>query len=73
MDALEVEMRIAEGEQALQALLKFAREQAGTLDAHAAEQASSSGCCPWGWRRCSGTLPSAGRVLWDRPSRGPTA
>src|SRR5262245_62153488 len=38
MDALEVERSIAEGEQALQALLKFAREQAGRLEAHEAEQ-----------------------------------
>jgi hypothetical protein len=38
MDALEVETSIAEGEQALQALLKFAREHAGTLEAHAAEK-----------------------------------
>jgi hypothetical protein len=34
MEALEVETRIAEGEQALQALIKFAREHAGTLEAH---------------------------------------
>jgi hypothetical protein len=38
MDALDVEMSIAEGEQALQALLKFAREEAGTLEAHEAEK-----------------------------------
>src|SRR5438128_12095617 len=38
MDALDVEMSIAEGEQALQALLQFAREQAGTLEAHEAEK-----------------------------------
>jgi hypothetical protein len=36
MEALEVETRIAEGEQALQALSKFAREHAGTLEAHEA-------------------------------------
>jgi hypothetical protein len=38
MDALEVEMSIAEGEQALQALLKFVHESAGTLEAHEAEK-----------------------------------
>ena len=38
MDALDVETSIAEGEQALQALLQFAREQAGTLEAHEAEK-----------------------------------
>jgi hypothetical protein len=38
MDALDVEMSIAEGEQALQALLQFAREHAGTLEAHEAEK-----------------------------------
>jgi hypothetical protein len=38
MDALDVETRIAEGEQALQALLPFAREYAGKLAAHDAEQ-----------------------------------
>ena len=38
MDALEVETSIAEGEQALEALLKCAREHAGTLEAHAAEK-----------------------------------
>jgi len=38
MDALDVEMSIAEGEQALQALITFARESAGKLEAHEAEQ-----------------------------------
>ena len=38
MDALDVERSIAEGEQALQALLQFAREQAGMLEAHEAEK-----------------------------------
>jgi hypothetical protein len=38
MDALEVEMRIAAGAPALQALLQGAREHAGPLEAHAAEQ-----------------------------------
>jgi hypothetical protein len=38
MDALDVEMSIAEGEQALQALLTFARESARKLEAHEAEQ-----------------------------------
>jgi hypothetical protein len=38
MDALDVETRIAEGEQALQALLPFAREYAGKLEAHEAEK-----------------------------------
>jgi hypothetical protein len=38
MEALDIEMRIAEGEQALQALLKFVSESAGTLEAHEAEK-----------------------------------
>jgi hypothetical protein len=38
MDALDVETSIAEGEQALQALLTFAREAAGKLEAHEAEK-----------------------------------
>lgn len=38
MEALDVEMSIAEGEQALQALIKFVRESAGQLEAHAAEK-----------------------------------
>ena len=38
MEALDVETSIAEGEQALQALLQFASENAGKLEAHEAEQ-----------------------------------
>ena len=38
MEALDVEVSIAVGEQALQALLQCAREHAGTLEAHEAEQ-----------------------------------
>jgi hypothetical protein len=38
MEALDVETSIAEGEQALQALLQFTREQAGKLEAHEAEK-----------------------------------
>jgi hypothetical protein len=38
MEALDVETSIAEGEQALQALLQFSREHAGTLEAHEAEK-----------------------------------
>jgi len=38
MDALDVETSIAEGEQALQALLKFASATAGKLEAHEAEK-----------------------------------
>ena len=38
MEALDVEMRIAAGEQALQALITCARERAGTREAHEAEQ-----------------------------------
>jgi hypothetical protein len=37
MDALDVETSVAEGEQALQALLQFARDHAGKLEAHEAE------------------------------------
>ena len=49
MDALEVEMNIAEGEQALQALLKFVNEGAGTLEAHEAEKSSFKRLLPIGW------------------------
>jgi hypothetical protein len=38
MDALDVEMSIAEGEQALQALMQFARANAHKLEAHEAEK-----------------------------------
>jgi hypothetical protein len=38
MEALDVETSIAEGEQALQALIQFAREHAGKLEAHEAEK-----------------------------------
>ena len=38
MDALDVEMSIAEGEQALQTLPQFVREYAGTLEAHETEK-----------------------------------
>ena len=38
MDALDVEMSIAEGEQALQTLLKFVTESANQLEAHEAEK-----------------------------------
>jgi hypothetical protein len=38
MEALDVETSIAEGEQALQALITFVRENAGKLAAHEAEQ-----------------------------------
>jgi hypothetical protein len=38
MEALDVEISIAEGEQALQALMTFVRERAGKLEAHEAEK-----------------------------------
>jgi hypothetical protein len=38
MEALDVETSIAAGEQALQALIKFAGEHAGKLEAHEAEK-----------------------------------
>src|SRR5919108_1999403 len=38
MEALDVETSIAEGEQALQALIQFVRKSAGKLEAHEAEQ-----------------------------------
>jgi len=38
MEALDVETSIADGEQALQALITFVRENAGKLAAHEAEQ-----------------------------------
>jgi len=49
MDALEVETSIAEGEQALQTLLQFARETAGTLEAHEAEKGIFKRLLPIGW------------------------
>jgi hypothetical protein len=48
MDALEVEMRMAKGEQALQALLQCVRESAGTLEAHEAEQGICKRLLPMG-------------------------
>jgi hypothetical protein len=48
MDALDVETSIAEGEQALQTLLQFARETAGTLEAHEAEQGIFTRLLPMG-------------------------
>jgi hypothetical protein len=48
MEALDVEMSIAEGEQALQALLKFAREHAGKLEAHEAEKGIFKRLLPMG-------------------------
>jgi hypothetical protein len=48
LDALEVEMSIAEGAQALQALLQFAQEQAGTLEAHEAERGIFKRLLPMG-------------------------
>jgi hypothetical protein len=49
MDALDVETRIAEGEQALQALLKLARAKAGKLEAHEAEKGLFKRLMPSGW------------------------
>ena len=48
MDALEVERSIAEGEQALQALLQFVTERAGALEAHAAEKGLCKRLLPMG-------------------------
>jgi hypothetical protein len=48
MDALEVETSIAEGEQALQALIMLARETAGTLEAHEAEKGIFKRLLPMG-------------------------
>ena len=48
MDALDVEVSIAECEQALQALLQFARDNAGTLEAHAAEKGIFKRLLPMG-------------------------
>ena len=48
MDALEVETSIAEGEQALQALLPCASEHAGKLEAHEAEKGSFTRLMPIG-------------------------
>ena len=51
MEALDVETSIAEGEQALQALMQFAREYAGNSRRTKPRRASSSGCCLLGWRQ----------------------
>src|SRR5215510_9070968 len=48
MEALDVETSIAEGEQALQALIKFAREHAGKLEAHEAEKGIFKRLLPMG-------------------------
>ena len=48
MEALDVEISLAEGEQALQALITCARERAGTLEAHEAEQGIFSRLLPMG-------------------------
>jgi hypothetical protein len=48
MEALEVETSIAEGEQALQALILFARESAGKLEAHEAEKGIFKRLLPMG-------------------------
>jgi hypothetical protein len=48
MDALAVERSIAEGEQGLQALLKFGTESADQLEAHEAEQGSFKRLLPIG-------------------------
>jgi hypothetical protein len=48
MEALDVEMSIAEGEQALQALITFARESAGKLEAHEAEKGIFKRLLPMG-------------------------
>jgi hypothetical protein len=45
----EVETSMAAGEQALQTRLKFVRERAGTLEAHAAEQGLFTRLWPIGW------------------------
>jgi hypothetical protein len=48
MEALEVETSIAEGEQALQALIQLAREHAGELEAHEAEKGIFKRLLPMG-------------------------
>ena len=48
MDARDVETSIAEGEQALQTLLQFARETAGKLEAHEAEKGIFKRLLPMG-------------------------
>jgi hypothetical protein len=48
MDALDVEMSIAAGEQALQALITCARESAGKLEAHEAEKGLFKRLLPMG-------------------------
>jgi hypothetical protein len=49
LEARDVEMRIAEGEPALQARRQFVREHAGTLEAHEAEQGLFKRLLPLGW------------------------
>jgi hypothetical protein len=49
MEALDIETSIAEGEQALQALIQFARESAGQREAHEAEKGIFKRLLPIGW------------------------
>jgi hypothetical protein len=73
MDALEVETSIAEGEQALQALLQFARERGGTLEAHDAEKGVFTRRLPIGLAAMQRYFAQRGTgAMSDRLSRGPT-
>jgi hypothetical protein len=66
MEAYEVEASIAEGEQALQALVSFVREKAGQLEAHEAEK----GIFNMWWATCGRPpMPCSGKAL-RRAKRG---
>ena len=51
MDALDVETSIAEGEQALQALLSLSGSVPASSRRTKRRKVSSSDCCPLDWRR----------------------
>jgi hypothetical protein len=73
MEALEVEKSIAEGEPALQGLIKSAREHAGKLEAHEAEKGIFKRLLPIGLAAMQLSFAERGPGDSDRPSVGPTA
>ena len=60
LEALEVEMRIAAGEPALQALRQLARDQANTREAPAAEQGIFTRLLPMGWAAMTWSVAQRG-------------
>ena len=72
-EALDVEMSIAEGEEALQALMQFARDQASKLEVHEAEKGIFKRLLPIGLAAMKLYCAQRGTGDMERPSRGPTA